>query len=214
MVGKQHRDTWSVSVKSDRPMRPGGCSWRKITSRSGPLRARHLAMRRSNVRRTPRAIPGSRRQISSKMATARMPGAVSSIGTISLSHTPESGSGRRRPRGFFFWDGSHGLFDPIGGGGADPQAWLTGVLGQHCRIIPAKRIAELLPWNWKQTRQERGRRVSRPSQSMLRCQRSFPRPSSDAYPLSSVHPDRNIWRRGAQETASPGNASGLRAEFL
>ena len=64
-----------MSVKSDRPMRPGGCSWRKITSRLGPLRARHLAMRRSNVR-TPRAIPDSRRQISSKMATARMPGAV------------------------------------------------------------------------------------------------------------------------------------------
>ncbi len=37
------------ALKSDRPIRPGGCSWRKIT---GPLRARHLAMRRSNVRRT------------------------------------------------------------------------------------------------------------------------------------------------------------------
>jgi hypothetical protein len=37
--------------------RPGGCSWRKITSRLGPLRARHRAMRRSKVRRTPRAIP-------------------------------------------------------------------------------------------------------------------------------------------------------------
>jgi adenylate cyclase len=41
-------------------------------------------------------------------ATARMPGAASSIGTISLSHTPASGSGRRRPRGFSFWDGSRG----------------------------------------------------------------------------------------------------------
>src|SRR5207249_2640364 len=62
-----------------KPIRHGGCSWRKITSRLGPLRARHLAMRRSKVRRTPRAIPGARRQISSKMATARMPGAASSI---------------------------------------------------------------------------------------------------------------------------------------
>src|SRR5438132_5683770 len=34
----------ALSVKSDRPIRPGGCSWRKITSRWGPLRARHLAM--------------------------------------------------------------------------------------------------------------------------------------------------------------------------
>ena len=42
------------------------------------------------------------------MATARMPGAASSIGTTALSHTPASGSGRRRPRGFFFCDGSHG----------------------------------------------------------------------------------------------------------
>src|SRR6185436_17518665 len=33
-------------------------SWRKITSRFGPLRARHLAMRRSKVRRTPAAISG------------------------------------------------------------------------------------------------------------------------------------------------------------
>jgi hypothetical protein len=32
--------------------RPGGCSWRKITSRLGPLSARHWAMRRSSVRRT------------------------------------------------------------------------------------------------------------------------------------------------------------------
>jgi hypothetical protein len=35
-----------MSVKSDRPMRPVGCSWRKITSRLGPLKARHLAIRR------------------------------------------------------------------------------------------------------------------------------------------------------------------------
>ena len=42
-----------MSVKSDRPIRPGGCSWRNITSRLGPWSARHWAMRRSKVRRTP-----------------------------------------------------------------------------------------------------------------------------------------------------------------
>jgi hypothetical protein len=36
-----------MSVKSDRPIRPGTCSCRKITSRLGPLSARHRAMRRS-----------------------------------------------------------------------------------------------------------------------------------------------------------------------
>ena len=84
-----------ISVNSDRPIRPGGCSWRKITSGLGPLSARHLAMRRSKVRRTPGANPRSRRQASSKMATARMPGAASSVGTISLSHMLASGSERR-----------------------------------------------------------------------------------------------------------------------
>src|SRR5262249_50875563 len=110
------------SVKSDRPMRPGGCSWRKITSRSGPLSARHLAMRRSKVRRTPAASPGSRWRISSKMATARM------LGAPSLQHrhdlaVPYPGKRvgttastrlllpRRQPRI---------AFDPIGGGGAEP----------------------------------------------------------------------------------------------
>jgi hypothetical protein len=108
-----------MSVKSDNPIRPGGCSWRKITSRLGPLSARHPATRRSKVRRTPGAIPGLRRQISSKMATARIPGAASSIGTISLSHTPASGSGRRRPRVLLRWQPRIG-FNPIGGGSGKP----------------------------------------------------------------------------------------------
>src|SRR5271166_3919047 len=81
-----------MSVKSDRPMRPGGCSWRKITSRLGPLSARQRAIRRSKVRRTPGPSSECRRQISSKIATVRMPGAASSIGTIALSQTPASGS--------------------------------------------------------------------------------------------------------------------------
>src|ERR1700722_16222438 len=32
----------ATSVKSDNPIRPGGCSWRKITSRSGPFTAFQL----------------------------------------------------------------------------------------------------------------------------------------------------------------------------
>ena len=79
-----------------------------ITSRLGPLSARHLATRRSKVRRTPTARSGCRRQISSKIAMARTPGAASSIGTISPSHTRASGSGRRRPRGLVFCDGNRG----------------------------------------------------------------------------------------------------------
>jgi hypothetical protein len=39
------------------------------------------------------AISGWRRHSSSKIATARMPGAASNIGTISFSHTPARGSG-------------------------------------------------------------------------------------------------------------------------
>ena len=31
----------------------------------------------------------------------------------------------------------------------DPQAWLANVLGQIADI-PQGRLAELLPWNWKQ----------------------------------------------------------------
>ena len=51
---------------------------------------------------------GCRRQISSKIAIARTPGAASIIGTISLSHMPASGSRRRHPRGLVFCDGNRG----------------------------------------------------------------------------------------------------------
>jgi transposase len=37
---------------------------------------------------------------------------------------------------------------------ADPQAWLTDVLAR-LQDHPAKRIAELLPWNWKRERQQK-----------------------------------------------------------
>ena len=46
------------SVKSDSPSRPGSYSCQKITSRSGPLSARHALMRRSSVRRTLGLRPG------------------------------------------------------------------------------------------------------------------------------------------------------------
>jgi transposase len=36
----------------------------------------------------------------------------------------------------------------------DPQAWLTDVLAR-LQDHPAKRIDELLPWNWKRTRQQK-----------------------------------------------------------
>jgi len=45
-----------------------------------------------------------------RTAVARMPGVAFKIGTISLSQTSASGSGRRRPRGASFWDGRRGLF--------------------------------------------------------------------------------------------------------
>ena len=36
----------------------------------------------------------------------------------------------------------------------DPQAWLTDVLAR-LQDHPAKRIDELLPWNWKRARQKK-----------------------------------------------------------
>ena len=92
-----------------------------MTSCSGPFTARQARMRRSSVRRTPGPISGWRRRISSKMATGRMPGAAVSSGTISLSHTPASGSGRRRPRGALLLGRQPRIgFNPIGGCGAEP----------------------------------------------------------------------------------------------
>ena len=88
-------------VKSERPIRPGGCSWRKITLRSGPFTARHVRMRRSSVRRVPEPSSGCRRHSSSKTAIGRNPGAALSIGRTSSSQTPLNGSARRRSRGAF-----------------------------------------------------------------------------------------------------------------
>jgi hypothetical protein len=52
-------------VKSDNPSRLGECSCRKMTSRSAPLSARQLRIRRSKVRRIPTLISGWWRRISS-----------------------------------------------------------------------------------------------------------------------------------------------------
>ena len=100
----------ATSVKSDKPIRPGGCSWRKITSRSGPFTARQARMRRSSVRRVPAPSSGCRRHSSSKTAIGLSPGAAFSIGTTSLSQTSAKGSARRRSRRAFFWLGSRGSF--------------------------------------------------------------------------------------------------------
>ena len=40
----------------------------------------------------------------------------------------------------------------------DPQAWLADVLGQIADI-PQGRLAELLPWNWKQPNLQAGRLI-------------------------------------------------------
>jgi hypothetical protein len=78
---------------------PGGCSWRKITSRSGPCSACQVRTRRSRVRRVAAGKSRCRSSISAMMLTGRSPGAASSSGTISLSQIAASGSGLRRPRG-------------------------------------------------------------------------------------------------------------------
>ena len=101
-----------VALKSDRPRRPGGFLWAKITSCAGPCRARHWRTRRSRVRRTPTGSFGWRRHSSSKMVTARRDGDSTSNGTTSLSKMSASGSERRRVRGICFCDGGRGS-DPM-----------------------------------------------------------------------------------------------------
>ena len=110
----------ATSVKSDKPMRPGGCSWRKITSRSGPFTARHARMRRSSVRRVPEPSSGCRRHSSSNTAIGRNAGR-------GLQHRedvvlPDIGEwiGPATFARRFFCDGKSGiLFEPVGGGGAE-----------------------------------------------------------------------------------------------
>lgn len=97
-----------MSVKSDRPIRPGSWVWRKITSRSGPCSARQARMRRSSVRRMPGLTSGCRRRSSSKIATGREAGEDFNSGTISASKIFASGSGHRLLRGTFFCVGRTG----------------------------------------------------------------------------------------------------------
>ncbi len=91
----------SATVKSDRPSRPGGCSWEKKISRSVPCSARHRRKRLCSVRSTDSPNrSGWRRCNSSSTVTAMSAGALSSSGTTSLSHTSPSGSSRvRQSRG-------------------------------------------------------------------------------------------------------------------
>ena len=100
-----------ASGKSDNPIRPGGCSWGKNTSWSGPCRARQLRTRRSRVRRTASGTRSAPQLScsSSKIVTARRPGLASSSGTTTSSHSPARGSRRvRQSRGTLRCDGSFG----------------------------------------------------------------------------------------------------------
>jgi len=55
------------------------------------------------------------------------------------------GSGRKRPQG----DGEfHSLIVTARMNDVDPQAWLADVLARIASH-PARKIDELLPWNWK-----------------------------------------------------------------
>ena len=102
-VGRIHRRRKGMGARVPfKPIRPGGCSWRKITSRSGPFTARHARIRRSSVRRVPEPSSGCRRHSSSNMEIGRKPGAAFSIGRTSFSQTSANGSARRRSRGAFF----------------------------------------------------------------------------------------------------------------
>jgi hypothetical protein len=60
----------------------------------------------------------------------------------------------------------------------DPQAWLTDVLARP-QDHPARRIDELLPWNWIRSRQQRPRRSC--AGQTYHAQPPSPRPSPDAY---------------------------------
>ena len=111
-----------MRVKSDRPMRPGACCCRKITSCSGPCAARQTRIRRSRVRRTPRFRSGCRRSSSRNTPTGRMPGLFSRIGTTSASKMLASGSGPApSPQGFLLRGKRRIPVDPDAGGTAEAR---------------------------------------------------------------------------------------------
>ena len=91
----------------------------------------------------------------------------------------------------------------------DPQAWLADVLAR-LQDHPAKRIDELLPWNWKTRAPAKGRRVDERPITQSPCQRSPPRPSPDAYgPCYLFNPSDAL--RGPQLAGdwSRGRAGGI-----
>jgi hypothetical protein len=129
----------AMSVKSDKPNRPGEGSCRKTTSRSAPLSARQVRMRRSKVRRIPAPSSGWRRRISSKIATGRRP-ALFSKGTTSLSNRCQRIAPSAAARRFLLRRQSPILFDAIGARGAEPgfgrgNGWRLGLAETH--IQPA-----------------------------------------------------------------------------
>ena len=99
-------------------MRPGSDVWRKITSRSGPRRARQSRTRRSSVRRirSPGKAAGwvtcrCRSRITACTAASRL-----RIGTRTGSQTASRGSGTVRPRGWLALGGRTGIGCPAAGG--------------------------------------------------------------------------------------------------
>ena len=86
-------------VKSNWASRPGGCSWGKYTSRSGPCSARQSCNRRCSVLSWEALNrPGccSANQSIIVVALSLPVGSFRSSGSISSSHTPSKGSGRVR----------------------------------------------------------------------------------------------------------------------
>jgi hypothetical protein len=105
MSGRQYRAAWT---KPDRTIRPGGCSWRNITSGWGRLA--HAISRRG--------VPTSdARQWRDQDSGYRCPRRSRPRGSWrGLKHrhdlalpTPASGSARWRPPGLVFCDGNRGL---------------------------------------------------------------------------------------------------------
>ena len=82
----------------------------------------------------------------------------------------------------------------------DPQAWLADVLAR-LQDHPAKRIAELLPWNWKRQMPQQGCGVDLRSDPGSRNQLRSPRPWPDAYPISFLRRQLRIRRSTARSTS-------------
>ena len=97
-------------VKSNWASRPGGCSWGKYTSWSGPFSARQSCNRRCSVLRWEALNrPGCCSSSHSIIVVAfSLPlGSPRSRDSISSSHTPSKGSGRvRHQRSGFISDGN------------------------------------------------------------------------------------------------------------